>query len=154
MSFTLCVKSMTPLQRRALQQMCGAAVLAMLTNFSGPRVVNPLIDVFPGLAQFTAGREGHSSALAVGLIAAFSLLSVIWAVWVAGRYPQAEPDEFIRSLVIHALLWGFAGTMAGDAIVGALIMFYYRPLPLGQLNADLFVISTAVAFRLLHWSYR
>jgi hypothetical protein len=153
MSMLRCNKNLTPLQRRSIQLMGSVALLAVLTNFPSPRLVNPLIDLFPFLSRLTIQRE-HPSALAVGLISLFSVLPVLLAVWVVGRYLRAEPDEFIRALVIRALLWGFAVTMVGDAIVGALMGLYSAPFPLGVLNVDLFFISTAIAFRLALWSYR
>jgi hypothetical protein len=82
--------------------------------------------LFPFLSRVTIQRE-HPSALAVGLISLFSVLPVLLAVWVVGRYLRAEPDEFIRALVIRALLWGFAVTMVGDAVVGALTGPYSTP---------------------------
>ena len=136
-----------------MQLMGGALILTVLTNLSTPHLPNPLVDVFPGLAQLTI-RHGHSSALLVGLLSALSVLPVLLAVWVAARYLKAEPDEFIRALVVRALLWGFAVTMAGDAIAGVYMNFYSRPFPLGVLNADLFFAATGIAFRLLQRSYR
>jgi hypothetical protein len=150
---SLCNRNLTPLQRRSVQLMGVAIVLTVLTNFSTPNLTNPLLDLFPGLSRFTA-HNGHPAVLVVWLIAAVSVLPVLFAVWVAGRYLKAEPDEFIRVLVVRALLWGFAVTMAGNAIAGVYINFYSGPFPLSVLNADLFFVSTGIAFRLLHRSYR
>lgn len=148
-----CTRALTPLQRRSIQKMCGVGVLAMLTNFSNPHLPNPLLDAVPALTALTPDPH-HPSALLAGVVAVLCLLPVALAVWVAGQYLRSEPDEFIRSLVIRALLWGFAVTMAADAILGALMNFHPRPLPLGQLNADVFLLSTAIAFRLVQRSYR
>ncbi|MGB2673105.1 MAG: hypothetical protein WCA94_09305 [Candidatus Acidiferrum sp.] len=149
----ICNKNLTPLQRRSLQLMGSAMIFTVLTNFSTPGVPNPILDLFPSLSQF-AVRNGHPSSLLVGSLAAFSVLPVLFAIWVAGRYLKAEPDEFIRALVVRALLWGIAVTMAGDAVAGVFINLYSRPFPIGVLNADLFFISTGIAFRLVQWSYR
>ena len=150
---SLCNKNLTPLQRRSMRMMGGALILTVLTNLSTPHLPNPLLDIFPGLSQITA-HNGHSPALLVGTLSALSLLPVLLAVWVAARYLKAEPDEFIRALVVRALLWGFAVTMAGDAIAGAYMNFYSTPFPLTVLNADLFFVSTGIAFRILQRSYR
>jgi hypothetical protein len=128
-------------------------LLTVLTNFSGANVANPLVDIFPNLARLNV-PQGHSSTLIVALISAFSVLPVLLAVWIVARYLKAEPDEFIRALAVRALLWGIAVTMAGDAIAGVVTVFYARPFPIGLLNADLFWVSTAIAFRLVLRSYR
>jgi hypothetical protein len=150
---SLCNKSQTPLQRRTIQRLGGALILTVLTNFSTPSLPNPLVDLFPGLSQFRV-HDGHPSTLVVGLVSAFSVLPVLLAVWVIYHYLKAEPDEFIRALVIRSLLWGFAVTMTGNALAGVYMNFYSRPFPLTVLNADLFFISTGLAFRLLQRSYR
>jgi hypothetical protein len=109
--------------------------------------------MFPGLSHLT-DHNGHSSTPLVALLAALSALPILIAMWVAGCYLKAEPDEFIRALVVHALLWGFAVTMAGDAIAGVFMNFYLRPFPLSVLNADIFFVATGIAFRLSLRSYR
>jgi hypothetical protein len=144
---------MTPLQRRSTQLMGSAILLTVITNLATPNLPNPLVDIFPAISQL-AVHTAHPSPLVVGLLSALSVLPVLLAVWVAAHYLKAEPDEFIRALVVRSLLWGFAVTMAGDAIAGVLMSVYSRPFPLTLLNADLFFISTALAFRLLQRSYR
>lgn len=148
--FSRC-KHLTPLQRKTLLFMSGAMMLTVLTNFSDRHTVNPLKDIFPALAQLQAG---HPSPLLATILSGVAVIPVLLAVWAAARYLKSEPDEFIRVVVIKALLWGFAVTMAGDAIVGALITAYGRPFPLSVLNADLFFASTGIAFRVVQWSYR
>ena len=147
-----CNKNLTPLQRRTMQRMSAVIMLTLVTNFSQPHLTNPLVNIFPGLAQL-AGR-GQSSALITSLLAAISVLPVLLAVWIAARYLRAEPDEFIRALVIRALLWGFAVTMAGNSIAGVFMNVYGSPFPLAVFNADLFFASSGIAFRLLQRSYR
>jgi hypothetical protein len=127
-----------------------AILLTVITNFSGSRV-NPLFDVFPALSQV---HQDHPSVFLVGVMAAISVIPVLFAVWVAGSYLKEEPDEFIRALAVRALLWGIAVTMAGDAIVGVLMRFYGGQLPIGVFNADLLFVSTGIAFRLIQRSYR
>jgi hypothetical protein len=150
---SLCSKNLTPLQRRSTQLMGSAMLLTVVTNLTTPNLPNPLVDMFPGLSQLAA-HHAHPSPLLVGVLSALAVLPVLLAVWVAARYLKAEPDEFIRALVVRALLWGFAVTMAGDAIVGVLTSIDPRPFPLTILNADLFFVSTGIAFRLLQRSYR
>jgi hypothetical protein len=145
-----CRKNMTPLQRRSMQLMGSAMLFTVLTNFSNPGLPNPLLDVFPFLARYVFSR----TPAAVVAVSVLAVLPVLFAVWVAARYLQAEPDEFVRALVVRALLWGIAVTMAGDAVAGALMSVYGRPFPLAVLNADLFFVATGIAFRLVQWSYR
>lgn len=147
---SLCSKNMTPLQRRTMQRMGAAILLTVVTNFSGSRAVNPLFDVFPALSQVNV----HPSVFLVGVLAAVSVIPVLFAVWVVGSYLKDEPDEFIRALVVRALLWGIAFTMAGDAIAGVFMRFYGGPFPIGVFNADLLFVSTGIAFRLIQRSYR
>jgi hypothetical protein len=149
----LCNKNLTPLQRRSMNRITSVLMLTLVTNLSTPNLPNPLLDIFPNLSWLTA-HKGHSPALLVGLLSAISVLPVLLAVWVAARYLKAEPDEFIRALVVRALLWGFAVTMAGDATAGVFMNHYLRPFPLSLLNADLFFASTGIAFRLVQRSYR
>ena len=153
-----CNKNLTPLQRRSMQRMGSVLLLTVLTNLTNPHFPNVFFDLFPGLLRFLSSHQdahnGLSSALLVGSLSAISLLPVLLGVWVAANYLKAEPDEFIRALVIRALLWGFAVTMAGDAIVGVLMTYYSRPFPISLLNADLFIVSTGIAFRLVLRSYR
>jgi hypothetical protein len=149
----LCKKNLTPLQRRSMQRMSAVLVLTVVTNLSTPSLPNPFRDLIPGLSQL-ASSHTHSSVLFVALLSAFSVLPVLLAVWVAARYLAAEPDEFIRALVVKALLWGFAVTMAGNAIAGVLMNIYSRPFPLSILNADLFFASSLIAFRILQRSYQ
>jgi hypothetical protein len=149
----LCNKNLTPLQRRSIQRMSAALLLTVVTNLSTPSLPNPFRDLIPGLSQL-ANSHAHSSALFVAVLSALSVLPVLLAVWVAARYLAAEPDEFIRALVVKALLWGFAVTMAGNAVAGVLMNIYSRPFPLSLLSADLFFASSLIAFRILQWSYQ
>lgn len=149
----LCNKKLTPLQRRTTQWMSCVLLLTVVTNFSTPNLHNPIVDMFPSLFRFNL-FSGHAPILLAGFLSALTLLPVLLAVWVAARYLKAEPDEFVRALVVRALLWGFAVTMAGNAIAGVFMNVYSRPFPLTLLNADLFFASSMIAFRLLQRSYR
>lgn len=148
-----CRKKLSPLQRRSMQRMGGLLILTVLTNVVTPNLPNPLLDIFPGLARFIQIHQ-HASISFAGLLALFSVLPVLLAVWVVAHYLMAEPDEFIRMLVIQSLLWGFAVTMVGNALASAFINLYARPFPLTILCGDLFFASSLIAFRLLQRSYR
>ncbi len=147
-----CNKNLTALQRRSMQRMGGVLILTVITNLSSPHAPNPLLDVFPGLAHFLARQ--HANLGLAGVLSAFSLLPIVLAVWIAANYLKAETDEFVRMLLVQALLWGFTLTMAGDAVLGVLTMLYARPFPVSLLNADLFIVGTGIAFRVLRHGYR
>jgi hypothetical protein len=147
-----CRKNLTAVQSRSIRLAGAVMILTVLTNLSSPRVPNVLYELFPGFAHFMMRQQASP-----GYVAALSLVSlvpVLLAVWVAANYLKQETDEFVRVLVVRALLWGFAVTMAGDAVLGVFMNAYSRPFPISLLNADLFVVATLVAFRVLRWSYR
>jgi hypothetical protein len=147
-----CRNNLTALQRRSIQRTAGVLILTVITNLFIPRASNPLLDIVPGLGRFLARQ--HASLGLAGILSALSLLPVVLAVWIAAAYLKAEPDEFVRMLLVRALLWGFTVTMAGDAILGVLTMLYAHPFPVSVLNADLFIVGTGVAFRVLRWGYQ
>lgn len=132
-----CNSHFSPLQRRSIRQLGVAIFLTAALN---------IVDRY-------RLEHGHASALLLPLLAVLSVLPVVFAIWVVGRYLAAEQDEFIRVLVVRALLWGLAITMSGDAVAGVLMEYYSSPFPLALLNADLLFFSTGVAFRLLQRSY-
>lgn len=144
-------KGLTTLQRRSIQRIRSVLILTLVTNFASPGVSNPLFELFPSLAQFMFRQR--VSAVYAGSLSLLSLLPILFAVWTAAHYLRSELDEFVRTLVTRALLWGFAMTMAGDAVLGVLTTVYGRPFPISLLNADVFVASTIIAFRLLRRSY-
>ena len=132
-----CNRQMTVLQRRSMQQLGGVmGVTAGVTLLSR--------DWF---------KVGQTPMWAT-LVALVSVLPVLAAIGIVGRYLASEPDEFIRALVTRALLWGLAVTMVGDAVAGALLQVYPGHLPLVLLNADLLFAGTGIAFRLLQRGYR
>ena len=133
-----CNRNLSPLQRRALQQVGGMiACTAAFTILFRPEM-----------------RAAHLSPVEAALLSVLFALPVIAAIAVIARYLRAEPDEFVRALITRALLWGMGVTMAVDAVVGVLFELYGTTVPLAILNADLFFISAGLSFRLLQRSYR
>jgi hypothetical protein len=143
-------ENLTDLQRHTIQLLTGASLLEGATNFSDS--ANPLVGVFPGLARLNV--HSHPSMTITVLMAALSTLPVLLAVWAIGRYLKREPDEFIRSLVVTALLWGVALMLVGDAVAGVFMEVYSRTFPLGALNGDVLILSSLTAFLLLLRGYR
>jgi hypothetical protein len=148
-----CRRKLTPLQQRSLQLTGSAMILTVVTNLSTPRLPNPLVDMFPALGRM-ASPSAHAPLSVASAVALIAVVPIVMVVWIAGRYLKAEPDEFIRALVMRALLWGFAVAMVGNAVAGVFMNIYGRTFPLTVLDADLFFVSGGIAFRLLQRSYR
>ncbi len=147
-----CKAQLTPLQRRTVLLLSATLLLTVVGTFLVPGKPNPLLEAYPSL--WRAAAVVHASAGLTVAVALLSVIPVLWAVAIVGRYLKSEPDEFIRMLVIRAVLWGVAVTMAGDAIVGVLMVTYKAPFPMAMLNADLMFAATGISFRILRWSYR
>ena len=133
-----CKRNMTELQRRSVRSLAVTLLLLVAIQMTSHILSTP-------------AHPLPRPAMALQLA---SVVPILLAVGVAGRYLSAEPDEFVRALVVRAMLWGFAVTMVGDAVLGALMMSDGRAFPLGLYNADLFLIATGLAFRLLQRGYR
>lgn len=146
-------KRMTPLQRHSLRWMSIAMLLAVLMNFlffSGS--VNPLTKIMPFFSALTI-EPGHAPIWKMLAAGAVMLFPVLLAVFVAARYLAQEPDEFIRSMVMRALLWGIACTMAVDAIISVTMAANGGAFPIELVNAEVLFVATMVSFRLVTWRY-
>jgi hypothetical protein len=67
------------------------------------------------------------------------------------RYFAQEKDEFVRVLLIRALLWGFAVPLVIDTVWG--FLWPLNPV-IPMLNVDLFCITALVALRIQGSRYR
>lgn len=85
--------------------------------------------------------ERDSSHPVLGLLPAIPFLLMMLLI---PRYFGREKDEFVRALVLRALLWGFAVPMVVDTLWG----FLWKLAPVGpvmpMINIDLF--CTAALF--------
>jgi len=134
-----CNKGLTPLQNRT-KRLIAAALLLLV----GASV----------LARWLQ-HGGHTSIPVFALLTVVETIPVLFTIWIIGRYLHAEPDEFIRSLVTRSLLWGFAAVMIGNAFVDVQLRLWPGgTMPLLVLDAELFIVSTAIALRLQLRSYR
>jgi hypothetical protein len=147
-----CKKNMTPLQRSSFRWMGAALLLAVFANFLTPLRPDSVVYSVPLLSDL-AVAPGHAEFWKVIVVAALQLLPVLLAVAVAAHYLAHEPDEFIRAMVMRALLWGIACTMAADAIAGVAMMTSGNPFPIGLVNADVLFVSTMVSFRVSAWRF-
>jgi hypothetical protein len=77
---------------------------------------------------------------------------------VIARYLTGETDEYLRSLVVRSILWGFGVVMIADTIIGYLIAYQAEEAihlrSLGVLNLELFIITGAIALRVQLWRNR
>ena len=134
----LCNRQLSPLQRRTTQ-LFGAnlALTATLT-----------------VAAREFYKQTHRAFVTVYLLATLLTLPVIGVIVVVGRYLTRETDEFVRMLVVQALLWGIGVTFTVDTFLNGLFAFpdIYRLIPI--LNLDLFCVTCGVAMRVQLWRNR
>ncbi|HUY81019.1 MAG TPA: hypothetical protein VMU92_04785 [Acidobacteriaceae bacterium] len=126
-----CRKKLNPLQRR------------FATLFFVTLIATALLFMLE--VSFNVGHLGfspHTSPLALCYV--FSLLPVIpflAMMLLIPRYLRQEKDEFVRTLVLRALLLGFAVPMVVDTVVG----FAWKAAPFADampmFNVDLFCIT-------------
>jgi hypothetical protein len=94
----------------------------------------------------------HLPPAIVYLIALSPAIPVALILAIAGRYVAKETDEFIKTTVVHSLLWAFGVTLIVDIGIGSLSQ--YMP-SMGRLVAlvsvDLFCIVAMIALRVLLW---
>ncbi len=135
----LCRKDLSILQRRSMRLFGGYMGLVVALTVIGRWMV----------------EEGHPSRATVYLLAILPGIPVALMMAQAGRYLARESDEFVRLIVMQALLWGFGITLVADVVMGGLfaeIPAMGRLLPL--LSIDLFCCAAIVALRVLLWRSR
>lgn len=148
-----CKNKMTLLQRRSMRWISVVMLFTVAANFLTQfSPTDPLTKAFPFLSALVI-RPGHGPLWAMVVVMVVMVFPVLLAVFVAARYLTQEPDEFIRSMVMRALLWGLACTMATDAIASVMMAANGSPFPIGLINADVFVPATMLSFRLVTWRY-
>lgn len=142
-----CRKNMTPLQRRMYRWMSVALLLTVIGNVLTVGAPDPLTKALPFLSVLEVS-PGNTAVWKMIVAALVMLFPVLLAVFVAARYLAEEPDEFIRALVMRAVLWGIAWTLAADAIAGVWMAASGTTLPIALLNGDVLFIATMLSFRL------
>lgn len=135
-----CNRNLSPLQRRSLQ-MFGAGV----AGASGCT-----------LTVRDAMKHAHPSTAVIYGLAILAAIPVGVLIFIVGRYLARETDEFVRMLVVKALLWGFGVTMVADTIYSYLAEYAGDGRANGMLqmmNIDVFFVSAAIALRLMAHGY-
>jgi hypothetical protein len=97
----------------------------------------------------------HFAATTYGVIALIGAAPIILTVAAIGRYLAKETDEYLRSVAVQAILWGFGVTMILDTLLGYLVAFASMdPIhlrSLGIFNLEIFIVSAGVAMRIRLW---
>jgi hypothetical protein len=92
------------------------------------------------------------------VVALIGASPIILTLIVLARYLTGETDEYLRSLVVRSILWGFGLVMVADTVIGYLTA--YQTIPsvhlrsLGVLNLELFIVTGAIALRVQLWRNR
>jgi VIT1/CCC1 family predicted Fe2+/Mn2+ transporter len=133
-----CNRHLSPLQRRSL----------------GLFSANLLLTAALVLIAQIRYEQAHASMVLTYVLATLAAISVIVVIAVVGRYLARETDEFVRMMVVQALLWGLGVTFVADTFLGCLFAYpsVYTLIP--PLNLDLFVVSAGVALRIQMWRNR
>lgn len=132
-----CRKNLSLVQRKAMNSLVGVmgAAVSLTILFRESQPVGGLL----------------RSALLVSVVETLPLLALVVVI---ARYLRQETDEFVRALVVRALLCGFAFTIVADGLIGSLMNLYAFHLPWTLLNLDLFCAGAMVSFRVLRRAYR
>jgi hypothetical protein len=100
----------------------------------------------------------HFAAATYGFLALVGAAPTLMTVAVIGRYIAKEKDEYLRSIVVRSILWGFGFVMILDTILGYLVAFasmesiHLRSL--GVFNLEIFVVVAGIALRIHLWKDR
>jgi hypothetical protein len=106
-----------------------------------------LMAVLSTAPHFTV-EYGYRTKTFLFLFAVLPAIPMFAIFLLLGRYLARESDEFIRMMVIKALLWGAAVTVTGDMMQSALValsaeFWSLDPGTLTIMNFDLFFIASA-----------
>lgn len=147
-----CKKNMTPLQRSSFRWMGVALLLTLGANVLTLGFPSAATNVVPFLSVLTVSPT-NATFWRLLVAAVVMLFPILLAVFVAARYLTQEPDEFIRAMLMRALLWGIAWTLSADAVAGVLMAASGHALPIALLNGDVLFVATMLSFRVAAWSY-
>jgi len=133
-----CNRELNPFQLRHVR-LVGAMLLFSVAISSG----------VPALL----GRKELSdlTQLFLGLLAAGPIIGIMIVI---ARYLRGETDEYLRSLVVRSILWGFGVVMISDTLVGGIVEYHPHQAPFGLFNMDIFVVTAMIALRVQLWRNR
>src|SRR6185437_3475083 len=136
-------KQLNRFQRRSLR-LFAITLLATAGLFIADRVVFDL---------------GHLSNTWLPVLSVLTAVPFVAMMLMIPRYLRQEKDEFMRTLMLRAMLWGFAVPMVVDTVWGFLWGVWpthaLRPMlsMMPMLNIDLFCVAALLAFYLQRRSY-
>ncbi len=139
-----CNRNLNAFQRRSMR-LFGVCLLSLVVVTYSARYV------------FDRVRTGHLSPSTGYGMAVLSIIPMMAALLVIARYLSGETDEFVRAIVVQAMLWGFGAIMIADTVFGfALQMSIQRELVLmlGIFNMDIFFVAAGIALRIQLWRNR
>jgi hypothetical protein len=139
MSF--CRQNLSPLQRR----FTGLFAFTLIATAI-------LYGVHISFKEGHLGSNGGHSAPTLGYaLSALPVIPFLAMMALIPRYFAREKDEFVRVLVIRALLWGFAVPLVIDTVWG--FLWPLSPV-IPMMNVDLFCITAMIALRIQGWRYQ
>jgi quinol-cytochrome oxidoreductase complex cytochrome b subunit len=105
---------------------------------------------------FMWSDHGARNSLAAWNVVLFLLPAVpfLTMMFLIPYYLRQEKDEFVRTLVIRALLWGFGLPMVVDTIWGFLWKVAPPDPSMPMMNVDLFCIAALFALAIQVRRYR
>jgi hypothetical protein len=130
-----CNRSFNAFQRRTMQLVGGMLGFCVALSV-GPRA----------LLEYR-----HLNSLTFYAIAVLATLPIVGTLIVIARYLARETDEYLRSLVVTAILWGFGVVMITDTLLGSLVEHHSMDIPFGLFNMDIFVVTAMIALRIQLW---
>ena len=130
-----CNKSLSAFQRRSVQ-LIGSMLGFCVAISVGPHVF--------------LERHHFSAATYLG-IAVLATIPIIGTLIVIARYLAGEKDEYLRSLVVRSILWGFGVVMIIDTLLAYLVEYHSIDIPFGLFNMEIFIVTAAIALRIQLW---
>lgn len=133
-----CNKSLSAFQRRSVQ------LIGSMLGFCVAISVGPHVFLV---------RHHFSAATYFG-IAVLATIPIIGTLIVIARYLAGEKDEYLRSLVVRSILWGFGVVMIIDTLLAYLVEYHSIDIPFGLFNMEIFIVTAAIALRIQLWRNR
>jgi hypothetical protein len=135
--------------------------------FCKPKTMSPaakryLIRFFPAMAAYVGVlfasiwliRHENPQGLLLWALAIAPALPIIAVIAIMGLYLVEETDEFVRAMLVQAMLWGIGVTLAGCTAWGFLENVNLVPhLPL-YLVFPIFCAAMGLAQPIVRWRYR
>jgi len=134
----VCNKGLTAFQRRPMQ-----LIGSMMGTCVALSVALQIL--------FEHHRFSRATYFGVALLAAVPIAGTLIVI---ARYLQGEKDEYLRNIVVQAILWGFGLVMVADTFLGYVVEYQPVRFAFGIINMDIFVITGMIAVRIQLWRNR